>query len=118
MTLLLLLLLSASPARASAPSTPVEAAANIRLLTARLLAAEKAKDATAYASARLALLENLAELQDWAEKLHDTPSIPRALTRRLTPAGKAALGKRKPLNSDFVSHGGAATGGGALDFKP
>jgi hypothetical protein len=120
--ILLLFLLSASPASARElrPATPVEAAANIRRLTAALLAAEKTKDAPAYAAARLALLENIAELQDWGERLHDVPSTSRVLTRALTPAGRAALGKRKPVDRDFVPRDPAAAKAASdgLDFKP
>lgn len=129
MTALALLLLLASPASARrtavsdktvVATTPNQAAANIETLTARLLAAERAKDAPAYAAARRELLENLAELQDWAERIPDAASITPNLTHTLTPAGRAALGRRKPRASDFVPRPGVVGGprGGPLDFKP
>ena len=127
--IVLLLLLLASPASAktnpsdawlvTVATTPAQAAGNISALTARLLAAQKANNPAAYSAARLALLENIAELQDWAERASDPASAPAALTYTLTAAGRAALGRRKPVTADFASRKGATrTVAGPLDFKP
>lgn len=100
-------------------TTPLQAVGNIRVLTARLLDAQKTKDAAAYAAARLDLLENIALLQDWAMRAEDPASTADALAYRLTPEGRKALGTRKPKASDLAPRPGvAAKPRGPLEFTP
>ena len=62
------------------------------------------------------LLKTLRE----AERMPDPASISPNLQYTLTPQGRAALGRRKPLASDFVPRNGVTpkATSAPLDFKP
>ncbi|MDD5302126.1 MAG: hypothetical protein PHS14_03370 [Elusimicrobia bacterium] len=130
MTALVLLLLCAPAARAAAPApaaafavavatAPARAAADIKTLTARLLALKRAEDAPVYAAARLVLLEDIALLQEWAERAADMSAAVDVFDRELTPEGRAALGRRKPAAADFTTRKGfkRVYRSDGLDFK-
>lgn len=130
MTVFVLLLLCAPAAQAAPPApaaaftvavatAPSTATADIKKLTTRLLALKRAQDAPVYAAVRLALLEEIALLQEWAERASDMSAAVDVFDRDLTAEGRAALGRRKPLAADFTARKGfkRVYRSDGLDFK-
>lgn len=92
MSLLLLL------AALSFAETPAEAVKSLRADTKALSEAKTEKE---YAALRLQVLEKTALLQDWVLRVEQPRDAANQPLSTLTPKGRKALGKRKPLRTDF-----------------